>query len=407
MLKTFSKNIVWYGGSQAIKSLIPFIMLPILTHYLSVAEYGILSLIEVFILFLFPIVSINIHSAINVQYFKLNIKKLNGYISNAILLSFFIFLIIEMIFIILGYQINKVFKLSYFLIILLPLMALIRLYPQIMLSLYQAQGRAKEYFLFILFQSLLDFILSILFVVIYMNGYIGRLEGIYLSFLLFTMFTFYLLYKNNLIGNITLKYSKQIFNYGFFLIPHAISGVIMAMSDRFFISYFYDNFYVGIYTVAYQLSAILLLIGVSVNKAWSPFLYKMLKQKKKEIFKYVLIIYGIFSVMFLLVLFSKNLFFSLFVSSKFYLAKDYFDYLLIGFLFQIFYMIITNFLFFYESTRFLSILTVSGAILNILLNYILIKMLGVKGVAIATMITWMYYFFIVLLKVKGYKHWKK
>ena len=66
MLKKLSGNILIYGGTNAIKSLVPFLMLPILTAYLSVSDYGVLSLIEVSILFLAPFITLNINSAIKI-----------------------------------------------------------------------------------------------------------------------------------------------------------------------------------------------------------------------------------------------------------------------------------------------------------------------------------------------------
>ena len=80
MLKILSQNIIIYGATNGIKSLVPFLMLPILTIHLSVEDFGILSLVEVCILFLVPLVSLNIASSINVEYFKLE-KKENTIIS--------------------------------------------------------------------------------------------------------------------------------------------------------------------------------------------------------------------------------------------------------------------------------------------------------------------------------------
>ena len=54
MIKTLTSNILIYGGTNAVKSLIPFLMLPILTMYISPKEYGELALIETTILFLLP-----------------------------------------------------------------------------------------------------------------------------------------------------------------------------------------------------------------------------------------------------------------------------------------------------------------------------------------------------------------
>lgn len=396
MFKKFAVNTFFYGFSQIVRSFVPFIMIPILTSYLSVREYGILSLIEVFILFLFPLVSLNVHSAVNVQFFKLKSDEYKKYFTNSLLLSFISFIVVLCVFIVLGKYFASFVKINYTLLIILPFLALLRLYPQVLLSYLQANSNAKLYFYITLGITLLDLIFSLIFIIYFDYGYKGRLLGVYSSFLIFTFIMFLFFYKKDFFKKITLKYSSQIFSYGFFLIPHALSGVTMAMSDRYFISYFYDNASVGIYTIAYQVGAILLLFTIALNKAWSVFLFKKLK-KNQKIWKFVFIVYIVLLFVFFVEIISKNLLFYLLVDVKFYEAKKYFNYLLTGFLFQSFYMIITNFLFYYEKTKILSSLTLSGAIINIILNYLFIIKYGVIGVAIATMVTWIYYFIIVSL----------
>ena len=86
MIKKLSSSIVIYGGTNAIKSLVPFLMLPILTAYISPKEYGELSLIETTILFLLPFVMLNINGAINVEYFRRdNRSEYKQYVINAII----------------------------------------------------------------------------------------------------------------------------------------------------------------------------------------------------------------------------------------------------------------------------------------------------------------------------------
>ena len=98
MIKKLSQDIIIYGVLNGVKSLVPFLLLPLLTTYLTVDEFGTLSLIEVSILLLFPFVSLNIYSAINIEFFHLDQKQLSLYISNALLLSFLSFNIIFVLF---------------------------------------------------------------------------------------------------------------------------------------------------------------------------------------------------------------------------------------------------------------------------------------------------------------------
>ncbi|WP_323593910.1 lipopolysaccharide biosynthesis protein [Aliarcobacter butzleri] len=407
MLKILSQNIIIYGATNGIKSLVPFLMLPILTIHLSVEDFGILSLVEVVILFLAPIVSLNIASSINVEYFKLEKKEFRKYMTNAFLLSFISFLFISFIFIIFSKQISNMLDTTNTIVLWLPLFALLRVSTQVVLSIFQVSGEPKKFAIFSIGQTLLDFSLSYIFVVFYQYGYVGRLEGIYIAFFVFSILSVYILYKRDFFSLSTLFYSRDILSFGIPLIPHAIGGTIMAMSDRFFISYFYNNEYVGYYTASYQVSALMLLVGMSVNQAWTPLFFKMLKDKVeiKKILNLIIIVSIFFLFCMLVIGLLRDFIFDVLVDEKFFIAKEYFYWLLLGFFFQSLYFLATNFLFYFKKTKLLASITFFGAILNIILNYIFIKYFGVIGVAYATAVTWFIYLvFVSVQSIKTYKN---
>ena len=398
MTKLLSKNILIYGGTNALKSLVPLLMLPILTAYLSLSDFGTLSLVETTILFVTPFVLLNINGAINVEFFKVKHNILREYITNALLLSLISSLIVLSIFLLFQKNLSSVLKIDESLLVWIVIFSILRITTSVVLGLYQSRQEPFRFALYTISQTIVDFILSYTLVVIYRNGYIGRLEGVYISFLIFSIIGIFLLYKMDYLTKPNFKHTKDILNFGVPLIPHAIGGTIMAMSDRYFISYFVGNEEVGLYTIAYQLSALMLLVSLSVNQAWSPMLFKLLKEKKIQtvyIFTFYLFIF--FTLVGIGIYIFKDLLFYIFVDEKFYKAKEYFLWLLIGFMFQSFYFLVTNLLFYEKKTKILAILTMSGALINIILNYYFIHFFGVIGVAYATTATWGLFFTMVLI----------
>jgi O-antigen/teichoic acid export membrane protein len=372
-----------------------------LTAYLSTEEFAILSLIEVSILFLFPLVSLNVYAAINVEYFHLKKNQLSSFISNAILISFISFVSFLVIFLLFSKQIEQYVHIQSGIIILLPTFAFLRLLPQVLLGLMQVEQKSKYYFLFMVVQVLIDFSLSYILIVFYNMGYLGRLEGIYVSAFLMSSFALYYLYNYGFIRVVTLQYTRRILNFSLPLVPHILGGVIIAMSDRYFIVYYDSHETLAYYTVAYQVAALMLLFGTSINQAWSPFLFRLLKEKNKftESIKYTGLLMGVFLILgFILYLF-KDIVFLIFVDEKFYEGKEYFVWLLIGFIFQSLYFLVTNFIFFKKRTKILAKVTFSGAILNLILNYFFIQEFDVIGVAYATALTWAVFFLVVFVMV--------
>ena len=401
MIKKLSQDIVIYGLTNSIRSLVPFIMLPILTAYLTVEEFGILSLIEVSILFLFPLVSLNVYASINVEYFHLKKVQLSSYITNALSLSTISFVLLLLTIILFSEQIEAYVHLPISIIVLLPIFAVLRLFPQVLLGLLQVEQKSKSYFLFTLFQALFDLVLSYILIVMYKIGYVGRLEGIYISVFFMSGYAFYYLYKHGFLSSFTFKYTRRILDFSLPLIPHILGGVIIAMSDRYFIVYYAGNEMLAYYTVAYQLSALMLLFATSINQAWSPFLFRLLKESNKfqDTIKYTGVLMIVFLIFGALIYITRDMAFMLFVDKKFYAAKEYFLWLLIGFIFQSLYFLVTNFIFFKKHTKILAKITFSGAILNLILNYFFIQKYDVIGVAYATALTWAVFFFVVLIVV--------
>ena len=396
MLKLLSKNIIIYGGTNALKSLVPLLMLPILTTFLTVEDFGLLSMIETTVLFITPFILLNINAAINVEYFKLKHIELKDYITNALFLSLSAFFILLFFILLFQKDIAILFQIEEMLLIWIMIFAMLRVISSVLLGLYQVRQEPIKFASFTLVQTILDFALSYILVVIYKYGYMGRLEGMYGIYGLFSIFGIYLLIKMDYIGKITFRYTKDILYFGLPLIPHAVSGTIMAMSDRYFISYFEGNDQVGLYTVAYQISALMLLVSMSVNQAWSPMLFRLLKERNtKQAKKITFILFLFFTIVGILIYLLQDILFSIFVNKSFYIAKEYFGWLLLGFIFQSFYFLVTNILFFEKKTKLLASITMIGASVNIVLNYFFIQWFGVVGVAYATAITWFLFFIVV------------
>jgi len=398
MTRLLSKNIIIYGGTNVLKSLLPLLMLPILTTYLSISDFGVLSLIETAILFVSPFVLLNINAAINVEYFKVGHHALREYITNALVISFISFTIVFLFFLAFKNFFASMLHIDSSLMLFVVLFSASRVISSVVLGLYQSKQEPIKFSIYTLTQTIMDFALSYLLVAIYKLGYMGRLEGTYIAFFIFSILGLYLLYRMNYVSKITFKYTKDILNFGVPLIPHAIGGTIIAMSDRYFISYFVGNDEVGLYTIAYQISALMLLVSVSVNQAWSPMLFKLLKEKNiKQTYKYTLYLFLFFSLVVIGTYFLRDLLFYFFVNEKFYIAKKYFSWLLVGFFFQSLYFLVANLFFFEKQTKLLASITILGAILNLALNYFFINKNGVIGVAYATAITWGLFFVVVLI----------
>ncbi|CAN0602120.1 unnamed protein product, partial [Ectocarpus sp. 12 AP-2014] len=90
-----------YGFFNSISTLIPFLLLPILTRYLSSEDYAIITVINIIILFLGAIFRLEIQAALKREYME-NRNNFAKYVSSALTVPIFIF-VISLIFFILFY----------------------------------------------------------------------------------------------------------------------------------------------------------------------------------------------------------------------------------------------------------------------------------------------------------------
>ena len=173
------------------------------------------------------------------------------------------------------------------------------------------------------------------------------------------------------------KYWKYALIFNIPLIPHYLSNVILAQSDRIMIQKILGDSAAGIYGIAYTLSNVIQGVFVGINAAWIPFTYKNLKVcRYQKIGKYsnlLLCFVGIISV--LLVLCAPEII-KILAPSEYYEAVWVIPPIVLGLYFSFLSSLFGNIEFYYKKNVFVTIATTSAAILNIILNAIFIPKYG-------------------------------
>src|SRR3989338_4846056 len=87
------KSSLIYLCSTIINNAIPFLLLPVLTRYLTPAEYGTLAIFQLMIYFLDPFINMNLQTNITKNFFTFPKEALAKYISNIYVILFIKFII--------------------------------------------------------------------------------------------------------------------------------------------------------------------------------------------------------------------------------------------------------------------------------------------------------------------------
>jgi len=399
-----SKIFFSFTAVNAIRAIAPFLLLPILTRHLSPADYGILSLYEATILVLTPLVLFSSSGLISARFYKCDhdyIAQINtSVVVLAVSCCLVLLAIISVAHVIEGSRSEFGGAFVFF----LPAFVLFRAVNAYIASMWQIQHKVRLFGFFSVGTLFTDLGLSFVFVVGCTWGYQGRLIGSNLAFVIFALAGLHLLAKNRLLAQRThIERYKEIFRFGLPLIPHVLGGVGLAVSSRYLLAYQLGQESVGIFSLAYQVGSIMLLVGTSLNQAWSVLLMKWLGDgvatKRENIRKIMLAMTALLILAAVMLLILKDIVFSLLATNDFLEAKALYPFLVISFLFQSLYFLIVNFDFYEERVIAIGCTTLAVAAFSVLLCYVLVSRFGIMGAAYASFASMLSYFSIVAVRV--------
>jgi O-antigen/teichoic acid export membrane protein len=197
------------------------------------------------------------------------------------------------------------------------------------------------------------------------------------------------------IKKLNIKILKKALSFSLPLVPTAACTFLIVLADRYIINYFKDATSVAIYSVAYGLVTIILSFSSVINAVIYPYIAKAWGNKQDHqiffnaLLKYTLII--TLPAMIGLSILRKQII--TLISGPNYLAGSSTIVILIFYpLFASLIAVYSNDLLLREKTILLSFIYLSGATLNIILNFLLIPLYNINGAAIATIITYVFMF---------------
>ncbi|MEO5740824.1 MAG: oligosaccharide flippase family protein [Vicinamibacterales bacterium] len=399
-----------YAGSSVARNAIPFLLMPVLTRYLSPTDFGIVATFEVILAMGLVSVGLNMHGAIGVNFFRLEHGELGIYVGNVILVS----VITSVVTLGLALLVFHVFSLeipaaSTRWLPLIALAALAQVLFSIALTLWQVEERPIPYAIFQTLQTALNVGLSLLFVVAFSWGWRGRLLAIITASVAFGAISLFIVHRRwRRTLEVRTEYLKDALAFGVPLVPHSLGNWILTGIDRLFLTSMVGVAATGVYTVGYQVGMIVGLVATSFNQAWSPFLFQKLKEdnphSKIRIVRFTYLYIVAIAVFALILSLAAPWFLSVFVGPEFRGAYRYVMWVALGYAANGMYLMVAHYIFYAKKTHLLAAVTFFAAIVNIVLNYVLIRANGPIGAAQASAASFFVSFVLTwLLAARVYK----
>lgn len=388
LVKTFSV----YTMVRFINKGIAIFLLPILTTYLSTEDYGTLALMSSYILIAGTFINLGANGAILREFYSRSKEALPTYINSALKWPFIMFIIFLAFSLLFGNPLGGILKIPGKWVWVIPCIAMVQVVYFLTLGLYRNREQPFHFAALNMGKFLLEITLSVILVIYVWTSWKGRILGIGISFVTVTVVCFYLLHRMGYLRwNRKKVFTLSALSFGLPLIPHELSKLIINYSDRIFIANFEGLEATGVYSVGYQIGSVITLINAGFASAFSPWVFKLLTKKpdgyKNKIVKvslvYLAVLAGVFG---LLIVFTPVLF-KWFVGTGFQGGSIYVFWVALSYYFWAGYLIFVPYVYFHKKTKMLAFLAIWNVVLNLVLNYFLIKEYGPIGAAYATTIT--------------------
>lgn len=380
-----------YFASNIINAAIPFALLPILTRYLEPSEYGQIAMFQVFVGALGALVGVNVAGAAVRKNYDSNNSTAEIRVFIASCLQILLFTTFIALFAVWLFKdsLYKFIGLDPIWLILAVLVAAGAVIIGIRLSQWQALKKSIKFGVLQISRSGFGMLLSLLLVVVFLQGAGGYIESQVWTTILFSVVSLWLLRSDGLLSFFTWnpRYIREALSFGVPLIPHVGGVFLLASVDRFIINDQLGIAKAGVYMVAVQISLSFVIFFDSINKAYVPWLFERLRrdvhQEKQEIVRntyvwYLVIVFGV-----ILSFWIGPLFVVLIAGKDYAEAGSVIGWLALGQGFSGMYLMVTNYIFYSKRTGMLSFVTLCCGVINFAFLFLLIPVYGLKGAAIS------------------------
>ena len=390
MSKLQFKNFLWYLLSFVFKNLLPLLILPLLTRYLTVEDFGLYALSLIYGIFGASVINLGLLGIFERNFFELSpLERKN------LLFTILIFVIMNMfVLLLITYSCSEKISIHIFqqsqindLLIWALIFQSFKSFNQYFFTYFKNYENARAFTYLSVFESIISLPTGVLFVVYLENSafgfFLGQALGVIIVFLASFVYIFYP-FKHIFV----IPLLKDQLKLSLPLTPRLFFGLINSQFDRYMLGLLDAVGGVGLYDIGQKIANTSFTFMTTIQNVFAPQVYKRFFSEdikiKKSIGGYLNIFFYICVFVCMLVGIFSYEFLYLFIPEEFHGAAPIISVLslLYGFYFfgkqpQLIYA---------KKTGLISIISIATIALNIGFNIPMIHFFGVMGAAWATSI---------------------
>ncbi len=276
-------KIILYSGGELLNKLLPFLLLPVLTRYLSPENYGKVAIFETLLSIFMLMIAVGGSNSIKFHYFRLEQHDFSRFLSSVIFISLIVSAAAVFLVSIFGEGMANILDIPIVWIHFALFAAFLEFLTSLRLTLLQMTHRAVSYGVYRISQTIINFGLSLLYVVTLECGWEGRVLSITLASIIFGTLSLGVLFQGGFITHkICKKHITASVNFGLPLIPHGLSLWARTGIDRLLLVVLGGSSMVGGYAAAFQIALVISVLGRSIRMAWEPTIIKGLTDQSPD-----------------------------------------------------------------------------------------------------------------------------
>lgn len=396
--KNLAKNTIIYFIGTFGSKLLSFLLLPLYANYLTQSAYGEYDLIHTIIQLAYPVITLMLDNAMYTFLINPDKYKIDEIVSFALR----VFLINTAVAISICAIVSHFCTIKYFPWIITWMISVS--FYNLMIQICRGCNKPTVYSASGVILTAVTLIGNITGIVILKLDYISLIVSNIVAHL---GTSFFLEYKFHTLRLIRTKITtpglkRKLLIYSIPLIPNTISWWVINVSDRFMITYFMNSAANGVYAMAGKIPAVLNVIHSIFSLAWADDIMTSFSLEESTNYanaiynKYITAIIGITTIL----ICGNRLIFEYIIGGNFVEAYQYTYFLYLGCVFSALASCLGAFYGYHKKSINISIGSAAAALVNIIVNFFFIPLLGIQAASISTCLGFLIMWIIRLIGLK-------
>ena len=383
---------LFYAFANSIEALVPLLLAPILTRMLDPTDYGIWVLFVTYATFMRPVVGLTTQDAIRMRFLDFDAKQLAQFTHTALFVMVGLALFVGLVTVVFGDLLEKATMFPQAWLVSIVVAALLYEIFYMVLALQQFHNRRKDFLLTQVIQA----VLSMIFIVAFLSAgwdwrgvVLGRMMGMAIAAIYSLRSLGFTI--PSLIKIPQRSFYRDIASFGVVYWPAGAVVMVMATTDKVVAAHYLGVEASAMYGVAALFASAFWMVNYSFVLAWTPWLFRKLKAAAddglREVASVSVLYFVLASLAALAFYVFARLFAPILLGEAFHEAIALLPYIMGAIVLQGFFMHNMKFLHFDKRIELMSAFSAMTIALNIWLSIAWSQTMGIRGIMVATAVS--------------------